>query len=127
MSVRSKPKFKCLSLIINKWTCLSLFDVQKVMFEFVLVRLNGLRPITTWKYSKVCLPTELVSSSSSPKLLITAIPFGWIALYRHLNPLYRNMASELNTTISSFEVEETVGDCVPQYFPIIVSFSLIFK
>ena len=34
-SVRSKPKFRCSSLIINSWTRWSLFDVQKMMFKFV--------------------------------------------------------------------------------------------
>ena len=31
---RSKPKIGCSSSIINKWTCLSSFDVRKMMFEF---------------------------------------------------------------------------------------------
>ena len=35
MSVCSKPKFRCSSLIINRWTCSSLLNVQKMMFEFV--------------------------------------------------------------------------------------------
>ena len=35
MSVHSKPKFRCLSSIINRCTRLSLSDVQKVVFEFV--------------------------------------------------------------------------------------------
>ena len=34
MSDRSKPKFRCSSSIINRWTCSSSFDVQKMMFEF---------------------------------------------------------------------------------------------
>ena len=36
MSVSSKPKFRCLSSIINKWTRFSLLDVQlRSMFDFV--------------------------------------------------------------------------------------------
>ena len=35
MSVCSKPKFRCLSSIINRWTCSSLSVVQKMMFELV--------------------------------------------------------------------------------------------
>ena len=36
MFICSKPKIGCSSSIINKWTCSSSFDVQKMMFEFVL-------------------------------------------------------------------------------------------
>ena len=32
---RSKARIGCLSLITNRWTCLSLFDVRLMMFEFV--------------------------------------------------------------------------------------------
>ena len=35
MSVHSKPNFRCSSSIINRGTRSSLFDVQKMMFEFV--------------------------------------------------------------------------------------------
>ena len=34
-SVRSKPKFRCSSSIINKSIRLSSFDVRKMMFEFI--------------------------------------------------------------------------------------------
>ena len=35
MSVCLKPKFRCLSSIINRWTCSRSFDVRKMMFKFV--------------------------------------------------------------------------------------------
>ena len=34
MSVCLKPKFRCLSSIINRWTCSSSFVVQKITLEF---------------------------------------------------------------------------------------------
>ena len=35
MSVCSKPKFRCSSSIINRWTCSGLLMFEKLMFEFV--------------------------------------------------------------------------------------------
>ena len=33
ISIRNKPKFRCSSSIINRWTCSSFFNVQKMMFN----------------------------------------------------------------------------------------------
>ena len=109
ISVRSKPKFRCSSSIINRGTRSSLFDVQKMMFEFVRCLIKWIRPIIT---SYLLVLKILTFTVAELQQTVLNILLEHQVISHHIIGKRKNKLVEICTHIVSDVKRDIVQSCI---------------